>query len=111
MDYNLDKSYTDKQNEILKAITKEEVNALAKKHLQLDKMAILVVGDKSKVFVPLTKLGYEVVELDADGNVVKGPEVKKDVYRNNDLKTDPAPTGTQPNNTVTPQIRNAENPR
>lgn len=71
LDYNLDKTFTDKQSEILKAITKPEIDALAKKHLPYDKMAILVVGDKSKVYDNLTKLGYEVIELDTDGNPLK----------------------------------------
>lgn len=71
MDYNLDKNFTEKQNEILKAITKTEIDALAKKLLPYTKMVILVVGDKAKTFDALSKLGYEVMELDADGNVVK----------------------------------------
>ncbi|MDQ3046359.1 MAG: insulinase family protein [Bacteroidota bacterium] len=76
MDYNLDPAFTVKQNEILKNMTKADVDALAKKHLPLDRMAILVVGDKSKVYENLKKLGYEVVELDTDGNPVK-PVVQK----------------------------------
>jgi len=81
LDYKLDKSYVDKQNEILKNINVEEINILAKKHLPADKMVILVVGDKAKTFDKLTKLGYEVIELDTDGN----PLAKAD-------------TGTQMNN-------------
>ncbi|MGQ0826924.1 MAG: M16 family metallopeptidase [Bacteroidota bacterium] len=71
LEYNLDKTYTDKQSELLKAITKAECDALAKKHLLYDKMLILVVGDKAKVYDGLTKLGYEMVELDTDGNPLK----------------------------------------
>jgi zinc protease len=71
LDYNLDKTYTEKQNELLKVITKGEVDALAKKHLPYNNMVILVVGDKAKVYDGLTKLGYEVVELDTDGNPLK----------------------------------------
>ncbi len=68
LDYNLDKTFVDKQQEILKAMTKEEIDALAGKNLPADKMYILVVGDKSKVYDNLLKLGYEVIELDTDGN-------------------------------------------
>jgi len=71
LEYNLDKTFTDKQSEVLKTITKPEIDALAKKHLLYDKMIILVVGDKAKVYEGLTKLGYEMVELDTDGNPVK----------------------------------------
>ncbi|OFY85873.1 MAG: peptidase M16 [Bacteroidetes bacterium RIFCSPLOWO2_12_FULL_35_15] len=71
LDFNLDKNFTEKQNEILKAITKTEIDALAKKQLPYSKMVILVVGDKAKTFDALSKLGYEVTELDSDGNVIK----------------------------------------
>lgn len=68
MDYNLEKNFVDKQNDVLKSITKSEINVLAKKHLTFDNMIIVVVGDKAKTYEGLTKLGYEVVELDTDGN-------------------------------------------
>ena len=71
LEYNLDKTFTDKQSDILKSITKPEIDALAKKYLPYDKMIILVVGDKAKVYQGLTKLGYELIELDTDGNPVK----------------------------------------
>nr|WP_181305106.1 pitrilysin family protein [Rufibacter sp. XAAS-G3-1] len=65
--YNLDADYVAKQNEILKNITKEEINALAKKYLPVEKMSIMLVGDKAAIKPGLEKLGYEVVELDPDG--------------------------------------------
>ncbi len=34
-------------------------------------MIILVVGDKAKIADGLAKLGYEVIELDTDGNPIK----------------------------------------
>ncbi len=71
LDYNLDKTFTDKESEILKSITKPEVDALAKKHLPYNNMVILVVGDKAKVYDGLKKIGYDVVELDTEGNTVK----------------------------------------
>lgn len=70
MDYNLEKTYVDKQNEILKSITKQEITTLAKTRLPFENMVILVVGDKSKTYQGLTKLGYEIVELDVDGNPI-----------------------------------------
>jgi zinc protease len=69
--YNLEADYVKKQNEILQHITKEEINALAKKYLPYEKMNILLVGDKAAIKPGLEKLGYEVVELDAEGNVKK----------------------------------------
>lgn len=67
--YNLPTSFVDQQNKILKDITKAEIDALARKWIQVDKMDILLVGDKSKFMSALPKYGREVVELDVDGNV------------------------------------------
>ncbi|SDJ87159.1 zinc protease [Catalinimonas alkaloidigena] len=69
--YNLDKDYVKEQAKILQSITKAEIDALAKKHLQPEKMNILVVGDKQNVKAGLEKLGYEVVELDMEGNRIE----------------------------------------
>ena len=96
MDYNLEKNFVDKQNEILKSIKKDEINMLAKKHLLFDNMVILVVGDKSKGFYGLTKLGYDVVELDTDGNPInnvtpKDGGVKKQESPIPDSKPKPGP--------------------
>lgn len=68
--YDLDKNYVQDQAKIIKEITKKEIDALAKKNLPLDKMNILVVGDKASVKEGLEKLGYPVVEIDAKGNEV-----------------------------------------
>ena len=73
LDYNLPGNYVEKQNKILSAMTRAEINALAKKWLVADKMNILLVGDKVKILPGLQKLGYEIIELDVDGN-------KKDMY-------------------------------
>ena len=71
LDYDLDKNYTKTQNGILNGITKAEIDALAKKHLTYNNFNIVVVGDKAKVFKGISQLGYEVIELDAEGNKVQ----------------------------------------
>ena len=71
LEYNLKPSYVDEQNAILSKITKADIDALAKKYLPYNKMVIVVVGNKAKVYEPLQKLGYEIVELDANGKPVK----------------------------------------
>jgi zinc protease len=71
MDYNLDKDYVSKQTAILNAIGKEEINALAKKNLPMDKLVIFVLGDKATNFEKVKKLGYDVIEIDNEGNEVK----------------------------------------
>jgi len=67
LDYNLDKSFAEQQNLILKNLSKSDIDQLAKKHLPYDKMNIVIVGDKAKLYDRLVKLGYEVIELDNDG--------------------------------------------
>ena len=73
LDYNLPGNYVEKQNKLLAAMTKAEINALAKKWLVADKMNILLVGDKVKILPGIQKLGYDIIELDVDGN-------KKDMH-------------------------------
>jgi zinc protease len=70
LDNNLPADYVDQQNRIIREITKQDVDALAKKWITSDKMNILVVGDKAKILPTLEKLGYEIVELDVDGKPV-----------------------------------------
>ncbi|HWN88110.1 MAG TPA: pitrilysin family protein, partial [Chitinophagaceae bacterium] len=69
LEYNLPADYVDQQNKILANMTKEEIDALAKKWINTSKMNILLVGDKAKTLDGVKKLGYEVVELDTDGKI------------------------------------------
>ncbi len=71
LEYDLPSNYIDEQTKIVKNITKEEISALAKRLLNTDKMNILLVGDKAKILPGLQKLGYEIIELDTDGNPIK----------------------------------------
>lgn len=71
LDYNLPANYTDHQNKILAALTKAQVDAAAKKFLAPEKMNILLVGDKAKIYEGVKKLGYDIIELDADGKPVE----------------------------------------
>jgi len=66
--YDLDDDFIDVQNEILAGIGQGELDQLASKHLTMDEMIIVVVGDKRVILPDLEKLGYEIVELDANGN-------------------------------------------
>jgi zinc protease len=66
-EYGLKPTYVDEQNKILSTITPNELNALSAKYLNIDNMVILVVGDKARIMPGLQKLGYPIVELDADG--------------------------------------------
>lgn len=68
--YDLDEDFVDEQNEILAAIGQKELSQLANKHLNMADMIIVVVGDKAAILPELEKLGYDIVELDADGTAV-----------------------------------------
>ncbi|MFT6790788.1 MAG: zinc protease, partial [Pseudoalteromonas rhizosphaerae] len=65
--YSLDKTFVDDQNTILANIDKAELNLLAAKHLKLDEMITVVVGDKAKVMESLKPMFEKIVELDAEG--------------------------------------------
>jgi zinc protease len=67
MTYSLDKTFVDDQNTILANIDKAELNLLAAKHLKLDEMITVVVGDKAKVMESLKPMFEKIVELDAEG--------------------------------------------
>ncbi|MCY4014947.1 MAG: pitrilysin family protein [Gammaproteobacteria bacterium] len=68
--YGLADDFVDQQNAILRSITADELNAIAAKHLTMDDMVIVVVGDRSAIEKDLQALGHEIVHLDAGGNVL-----------------------------------------
>ena len=65
--YDLDDGFVDEQNEVLARLTQKDVNEIAAKHMNMDEMIIVVVGDKATILPSLQELGYEIIELDADG--------------------------------------------
>ena len=71
LNYNLPANYVEQQNKILAKITKAEIDAVAKNLLHPDKMNILLVGDKVKILPGVKKLGYDIIELDADGKKIE----------------------------------------
>ncbi|MBS1734789.1 MAG: insulinase family protein [Bacteroidetes bacterium] len=68
LEYNLPGNFVDEQNRILAQISKMEIDAVVKKWINPEKVNILLVGDKAKILPGLQKLGYEIIELDVDGN-------------------------------------------
>ncbi len=70
--YDLHDDFVEKQNEILAGIAQKELSQLAKKHLNMDEMIIVVVGDKESILPGLEELGYEIVEMDVNGNRIPG---------------------------------------
>ncbi len=76
--YDLNESYVDEQTGIINSISKKEINDLARKYLDAEKMFILVVGDGASNRDKLEKLGYGLIELDAKGDVVEDRKVDID---------------------------------
>ncbi len=74
LDYNLPANYVEQQNKILQNVTKADLDKVAQQYIQPEKMNILLVGDKAAILEKIKKLGYEVIELDADGKKVERKE-------------------------------------
>lgn len=67
--YNLPANYTEQQNTILNNFKVEDVNKLAAKYLPSnDKLVILLVGDKASLESKIKAKGFNVIELDREGN-------------------------------------------
>lgn len=71
LDYRLPDNYVFRQQEILKNSTIADLNALLKVRFRYNNMFVVVVGDKSTNLEKVKKLGYEVIELDTNGNPIK----------------------------------------
>lgn len=69
--YNLDKNFTEKQNEILNKMTIQETNSFVKKYLpSQNKLVVLIVGDKATLADKIKEKGFEIVEVDKEGNLM-----------------------------------------
>lgn len=68
--YDLPPDFVRQQQAVISGMTEEKILQLAQEHLPLNKMKILVVGDKEVVGESLAELGYPIVELDEEGNPV-----------------------------------------
>lgn len=64
LEYDLPKDFTDVQADIIQNGSLDEFNALAKKHLDINSMAKLVVGDAATLKPEFEALGYKVEMLE-----------------------------------------------
>ncbi len=62
LEYNLSPEFVKQQAQVVSNITKAQINALAKKHLTLDDMLMVVVGNAPVLKPQLQALGYEVID-------------------------------------------------
>ncbi len=64
LEHDLSSDFVKKRNEIVANISKEEINALAKKHLDISSMLMVVVGDANTLKPQLEALGYQVINYE-----------------------------------------------
>jgi len=69
--FNLGDDYFKTYDAKVRKLTREELQQLSKQVVNAGMINWFVVGDKAKILPDLKKLGYEIIEVDADGNVVK----------------------------------------
>lgn len=67
IEYDLESDFVIRQQQMINDLTIERVNELATKHLPVEEMILLVVGDKMLIEDELINLGYSIVELDSEG--------------------------------------------
>ncbi|MGB2739120.1 MAG: pitrilysin family protein [Cognaticolwellia sp.] len=64
LEYDLTADFIKERSDIVANISKAEINALAKKHLQISEMLMVVVGDAKTLKPQLEALGYEVINYE-----------------------------------------------
>jgi zinc protease len=64
LQHNLTPDFVEKRANIVENITAEEINALAKKHLKVEEMLMVIVGDAKTLKPQLEALGYEVIDYE-----------------------------------------------
>jgi zinc protease len=69
LEYNLPSDFSKKQNELLNKLTVADLSPVIKQYApDVNNINILLVGDRAKVMESIKKLGYELVELNTDGD-------------------------------------------
>jgi len=68
--YDLEPDFVRQQQAVISALTADQVHELAREHLPVEKMKVLVVGDKAVIEDSLLELGYPIIELDEEGNPI-----------------------------------------
>jgi len=70
LEYNLPANFVDEQNKILANIKKADIDKSVRKWMNPETINILLVGDKNKIMPGLSNLGYDIIELDVNGNTL-----------------------------------------
>ena len=64
LEHDLTADFVKERNDIVANISKADINALAKKHLVLSEMLMVVVGDAKTLKPQLEALGYQVINYE-----------------------------------------------
>ncbi|MEK6373308.1 MAG: pitrilysin family protein [Acidobacteriota bacterium] len=67
--YDLPHDYFDRYRENIAAVSKEDVEQVAKRHIDPDRAVIVIVGNAKQIREPLGDLGVPVHEMDIDGKI------------------------------------------
>ncbi|HET8775077.1 MAG TPA: pitrilysin family protein [Thermoanaerobaculia bacterium] len=68
--YGLPEDYFDRYRETIANVMKEDIERVAQKYLDPDRVLIVIVGNAKEIREPLGTLGMPVHELDIDGNML-----------------------------------------
>ena len=68
--YELPHDYFDRYRETITAVSKENVERVAKKYIDPDRVIIVIVGNVAEIREPIGTLGYPIHHLDIDGNAL-----------------------------------------
>lgn len=67
--YDLPHDYFDRYRENIAVVSKEDVEQVAKRHIDPDRAVIVIVGNAKQIREPLGELGVPVHEMDIDGKI------------------------------------------
>lgn len=65
---NLLPDFGTKQVQILNGLTRQQIDNLSKKHMNPNRMTMLIAGGKNGFMMGLQAKGSKIIELDVDGN-------------------------------------------
>jgi predicted Zn-dependent peptidase len=68
--FNLKDDYFKTYDGMVRKLSKDQLQQLSQTVIQPKLINWIVVGDKAKIYNSLKELGYEVIEVDADGNTL-----------------------------------------
>lgn len=68
--FNLNDDYFKTYDAKVRKLTRDELQQLSTQVVKPDLVNWFVVGDKSKIYDSLKEIGYEIIEVDPDGNLI-----------------------------------------